>query len=196
MPTTIHGAGQAATMSSSKHTKIKERLALAQRILTTGIEMPPCSRCEKKHTKCVVSDDSKRCSECIRVNARCDAGGPSASDWDKLEREERRLQEEEEEAMAKILRLRKQQRLFRSRAKDMLRRGLKTMDELDEAEERERKEAEAKEALPHSPPPTVSGGAVLDPELDFSTFDHAALSPSYWPSWGVDGGTPPATLGS
>jgi hypothetical protein len=42
----------------------------------------------------------------------------------------------------------------------MLRRGLKTMDELDEAEERERKEAEAKEAFPHSPPTTVSEGVV------------------------------------
>jgi len=83
--------------------------------------MPPCSRCEKKQLKCIVSDDSKRCNECVRTNAWCDAGGPSASEWEKLECEERRLQEEEEEAMAKILRLRKQQRLFRSRAKDMLR---------------------------------------------------------------------------
>jgi len=83
--------------------------------------MPPCSRCEKKQLKCIVSNDSKRCNECVCTNARCDAGGPSASEWEKLEREERRLQEEEEEAMAKILRLRKQQRLFRSRAKDMLR---------------------------------------------------------------------------
>ncbi|KFY90629.1 hypothetical protein V500_05072 [Pseudogymnoascus sp. VKM F-4518 (FW-2643)] len=81
--------------------------------------------------------------------------------------------------MAKILRLCKQQRLFRSYAKDMLRCGLKTMDELDKAEEKERKEAEAKGALPYSPPPTVSKGAVLNPKLDFSTFNYAALSLSY-----------------
>jgi len=83
--------------------------------------MPPYSRCEKKQLKCIVSNDLKRCNECVCTNAQCDVGSPSASEWEKLEREERRLQEEEEEAMAKILRLRKQQRLFRSRAKDMLR---------------------------------------------------------------------------
>lgn len=182
-------------MSSSKHTKLKERLALSQRISATGFEMPSCSRCEKKHTKCIVSDDSKRCSECVRVNARCDAGGPSISDWDKLEREERRLQEEEEEAMAKILRLRKQQRLFRSRAKDMLRRGLKTMDELDEVEEKERKEAEAKATLLHSPPATVSESVAPDQDF-FPNVDPAVFSPSYWPNWGADGGTPPTALGS
>lgn len=78
-------------MSSSKYTKIKERIALSQRILATGYKMPSCSRCEKKHIKCIVSDDSKRYSECVYTNACCDTGGPSASDWDKLEREERRL---------------------------------------------------------------------------------------------------------
>ena len=134
--------------------------------------MPPCSRCEKKELKCIVSDDSKRCNECVRTNARCDAGGPSAVEWEKLEREERRLQEEEEEAMAKILRLRKQQRLFRSRAKDMLRRGLKTMDELDEAEEKERKEAEAKEPAPSTTNPSAHDATSSDL--------FSALSPSFW----------------
>ena len=177
-------------MTLSKHTKIKERLALAQRILTTGVEMPSCGRCEKKQSKCVISDASKRCSECVRTNARCDAGGPSASDWEKLEREERRLQEEEEEAMAKILRLRKQQRLFRSRAKDMLQRGLKTMDELDEAEERERKEAEATQARHPGLPSTAPKDSV--PEQDL----FAALSPSFWQQWDVVDETPSADLGS
>ncbi|ELR02018.1 hypothetical protein GMDG_05182 [Pseudogymnoascus destructans 20631-21] len=78
--------------------------------------------------------------------------------WDKLEHKERRLQKEEEEAIAKILQLHKQQRLFHSCAKDMLRCGLKTIDELDEAEERERREAEAKRSFLHNPPPTVSKG--------------------------------------
>lgn len=177
-------------MTLSKHTKIKERLSLSQRISTTGVEMPPCGHCQKKQTKCIISDASKRCSECVRTNARCDAGGPSASDWEKLEREERRLQEEEEEAMAKILRLRKHQRLFRSRAKDMLRRGLKTMDELDEAEERERKEAEAALACQLSPPPTTSD--VVVSELDL----FAALSPSVWQQWDAVDETPSTDLGS
>jgi hypothetical protein len=180
-------------MSSSKHTKIKERLALAQRITATSIEMPPCDRCEKKQKsgekiKCIVSDNSRRCSECVRTNARCDAGGPSASEWEKLEREERRLQEEEEEAMAKILRLRKQQRLFRSRAKDMLRRGLQTMDELDEVEERERQEQKAGESTQQN-----NQEAVASPGPSADLFE--SLSPSFWEVWGADAGTPPTSQG-
>ena len=73
--------------------------------------------------------------------------------------------------MAKILWLRKQQRLFRSRAKDMLRRGLKTMDELDEAEEKERKEAEAKEPAPSTTNPSTH--SVDSPNL------FSSLSPSF-----------------
>ncbi|ELR02931.1 hypothetical protein GMDG_01152 [Pseudogymnoascus destructans 20631-21] len=177
-------------MSSSKHTKIKERLALSQRVLATGFEMPSCNRCEKKHLKCVVSDDSKCCSQCVRVNARCDACVPSISDWDKIEREEHCLQAEEEAAMAKILRLRQQQRLFCSRAKDMLCHGLKTMDKLDEAEEKERREAEAKGALLHTPPTTVSEDVA--PDQDF----FAVLSHGFFEHWGVDGEMPPAILDS
>ena len=56
----------------------------------------------------------------------------------KLKREEERLDREEEETLSKLLRLRKQKRLIRTRGKDMLRRGLKTLDELDAAEEAER----------------------------------------------------------
>ncbi|OBT70528.1 hypothetical protein VF21_10439, partial [Pseudogymnoascus sp. 05NY08] len=63
--------------------------------------------------------------------------GPEHPDWVKLEREEDRLDREEEETLSKLLRLRKQKRLIRTRGKDMLRRGLKTLDELDAAEEAE-----------------------------------------------------------
>ena len=78
--------------------------------------------------------------------------------------------------MAKQLRLRKQQKLLKTRGTKMLRRGLKTLNELDEAEERERAEA----AAPASPPrePLFSGGPMV---MSFSPkFDRAALSPSYW----------------
>jgi hypothetical protein len=57
----------------------------------------------------------------------------------------------------------------------MLYYSLKTIDELNEVEERERKEAKAKEPLPYSPPPTVSKSAVLNPKLDFLTFNYIAL---------------------
>ena len=63
----------------------------------------------------------------------------------KIEKEEQRLQQEEEKAMAKILYLHKQQRSLKSRALEMLCRGLASLDELDAAEERERKEQEERE---------------------------------------------------
>jgi hypothetical protein len=59
----------------------------------------------------------------------------------------------------------------------MLRRGLKSLDELEAAKERERVALAETARLPVSPPTTNSG--VPDLELDFSTFDHAALSLSY-----------------
>jgi len=69
--------------------------------------MPPYSRCKKKQLKCIVSNDLKWYNEYVCINARYNVGGPSTIKWEKLKREERRLQEEEEEAMAKILQLRK-----------------------------------------------------------------------------------------
>ena len=45
-----------------------------------------------------------------------------------------------QEAMAKQLRLRKQQKLLKTRGAEMLRRGLQSLDELEEIEEKERKE--------------------------------------------------------
>ena len=70
------------------------------------------------------------------------------------------------------MRLQKQQKSFRKRAWEMLRRGLKTMDELDEAEEKERQEKENSErasceavaALPTDPvdPFALDPALVLD----------------------------------
>jgi len=42
------------------------------------------------------------------------------------------------------MRIRKMQKSLKERGAEMLRRGLKTLDELDEAEEKERKKAETK----------------------------------------------------
>ncbi|KFY68873.1 hypothetical protein V496_00696 [Pseudogymnoascus sp. VKM F-4515 (FW-2607)] len=71
----------------------------------------------------------------------------------------------------------------------MLRRGLKTLDELEEVEERKRREAEAHAHLA-SPSATNSGSAVPKPDY------LSALSPRFFDRWGVDGGTPLATLGN
>ena len=55
-------------MSSLKHIKIKERIALANKIKSYRLKMPSYSRYKKqKHLSavCIVSDDSSRCSKCV-----------------------------------------------------------------------------------------------------------------------------------
>jgi len=79
------------------------------------------------------------------------------------------LQTEKEEAfaslaasMAKLQRVEKTQRLLKTRAGEMLRRGLKTMDELDAAEEAERA----------STPALVNpSGSPLDPPDDLFSLE-------------------------
>ena len=149
--------------------KFKEREELHKRIEHHGIEMSPCSYCLKHNKKCIVSDSSTRCGECARFGKKCDVAGPSAAEWQALEREEKRLQTEKEEAfaslaasMAKLQRVEKTQRLLKTRAGEMLRRGLKTMDELDAAEEAERASA----------PALVSpSGSPLDPPDDLFSLE-------------------------
>jgi len=143
--------------------KRKEREFLALRVESLGFEMAPCSYCEKRNKACVVSPDSSKCAECIRQKRKCNVEGPSTSDWSALDTMEERLERETEEtaqvmatAAAKLARLQKQKKLLRTRAKDMLKRGLKTLDELDEAEAKEREEAVVQERTPST------SGALAD----------------------------------
>jgi hypothetical protein len=74
----------------------------------------------------------------------------------------------------------------------MLRRGLKTMDELDEAEEKERQEKEnseraSREAVAALPTDPVDPFA-LDPAL--------VLDQSFWVELGFADGIPPASRGN
>ena len=140
--------------------------------------MPPCSRCTRRNTKCVVSDESKRCAECVKSSVKCDATSPSLGDWERLQREEERLAREmdaamnqAQEAMARQLRLARQQKLLKARGGEMLRRGLATLDELNEAEEAERKKAEAEASVPTTTDPSAHG--VDSPNL------FSSLSPSF-----------------
>ena len=133
-------------MPVERSKKYRERLELALLIEAHGVTMPQCSFCEKNERKCVVStENSSRCNECVRRGQKCDVSGPSLSDLSSLLREQERLDREEEETTTKLLRLQKHKKFLRKRAGEMLRRGLKTMDELDEAEEKERKDKEEAE---------------------------------------------------
>ncbi len=165
--------------------------------------MSPCSRCSKYGKKCIVAPDSSRCAECILAggSTKCDVLGPSAQDWSRLEAEEERLNDEEAkttailaEAAAKLARLQKQKKSLRTRAREMLRRGVATLDELDrveavEAEERERLNRE----VPPPFGPFISDAVDLSQVLGLDDFDP---DPSFWATLDFAGGTARASQGS
>lgn len=172
--------------------KLQERNDLVRRIIKNGYElheMDSCSNCVRRNVTCVSSSkDSRRCAECVRRNMKekCDCMGPEHPDWVKLEREEERLDREEEETLSKLLRLRKQKRLIRTRGKDMLRRGLKTLDELDAAEEAERVAAEKQDAAEAEKQAAIEASTTAE-EASASS-DPLVYSPASWDQWLADGG--------
>jgi hypothetical protein len=144
--------------------KCKERESLTARVTFSGLEMPPCSYCKKHDQKCIVAPDSSRCSEYIRLKRKCNVEGPSASDWRNIDSLKERLEREAEETAelmvtvaAKLACIQKQQQLLRTRAQDMLKYGLKSLDELDEVEAKEKEEKEAQERT------AVNSAALADP---------------------------------
>jgi hypothetical protein len=171
--------------------QIKERSALSARIIKCGIEMLPCSFCKRNDKKCIVSGEgSTRCSECAQGGKKCDVEGLPVNDWESLEREEQRIEHEREATLAKLLRLDKQQRFLKRQGREMLKRGLKSLDELDAAEEKERDEAA------HSPNRTTPTASASESALGI-----LEMSPSSWDQFLVDigvgagGRTPPLTHG-
>lgn len=184
--------------------KLQERNDLVRRIIKNGYEiqeMDSCSNCVRRNVTCVSSpNDSRKCAECVWRRLKCDCMGPEHPDWVKLEKEEERLDREEEETLAKLIRLRKQKRLIRTRGKDMLRRGLKTLDELDAAEEAERVATEVVQAVEDATTQRPSAfflGPSTSSVPNFA-FDPLALSPPSFDRWAQDVGdeTPPAIRGN
>ena len=180
--------------------KYKERVELALLIEACGITMPSCTYCEKHSRRCILSkENSIRCSECIRRGQKCDISGPSAGDMMSIIREQERLDQEREATLSKLLRLDKQQRFLRNRASEMIRRGLKTMDELEEVEGRERLENERVEKEKEMASASVAGPSddsfAFDSSLDPSIL--ASMdSPSFWANSGISGEMPPTSQGS
>lgn len=190
-------------MSSIVTRKRTERLKLAREIESSGVEMNPCSHCQKQNRKCVLDNEkSSRCAECVRSKKACDgkassweANVPSMGDWESIARQKAKLEDQEEEAMAKILRLRKQRKFLLRREAEMTKRGLKFLDELDAAEENEKKNAEEK----------AVAAQIVQSEGDLLATDNrglaiaddlfTAVSPSFWMELGVPDGNRSASQG-
>jgi hypothetical protein len=135
--------------------KRKESEALASCIKHTSFEMFQYSRCEKRNTKYVVSDkeNSGRCSEYVLYKDCYNVKGILISKWQSLEREEACLEFEKERAFqlivkntAYVLCFEKQQRFLKSKRKDIVCRGLKTLNKLEETEEKEKQIKEERAA--------------------------------------------------
>jgi hypothetical protein len=175
------------------------REELAERICATGFDMLPCSSCERNNRSCVLSSEegSGRCSECVRRGVKCDVEGIPVGDWRSLAREEARLKAEEaaafqlmRDSMARVERLKKQQEFLKKKGVDMLRRGLRTMDELEAVEEREKQEGE--ERARREAATTVPDQPAPDPY----DFDALALDQAFWAEMGSAGGNSQASQGN
>ncbi len=91
--------------------------------------------------------------------------------------------------MSKILRLWKQQRLLDNYKKEIISRGLETLEELEKAKAAEKGELEHQEAA------AISLAKAVD-FLANPVMDPASLSDSFQEGLGFSGGTPQVTLGS
>ena len=62
--------------------------------------MPVCSRCRRRSDVYVVSSDSDRCASYVLAgsNTKYDVFGPSSSEWNTLERTERKIADDLKEA--------------------------------------------------------------------------------------------------
>ncbi|KAJ5129195.1 uncharacterized protein N7515_004266 [Penicillium bovifimosum] len=122
---------------------------LHQLIEDEGFEsVTPCRRCVSLNKTCIRSDRSLRCNNCVRGGGKIKCEMPestfSDAEWRRLIKFQNSLESEEEELLAKVLRLRKQRRLLQKRAGDFIARKY---EEISELEELERREAEERERL-------------------------------------------------
>jgi dynactin complex subunit len=181
----------------------KERCALGSRINKEGVEMFPCTNCAGSLRKCYVSEKEKtaRCGECFKRGLKCDVRNLPVSDWAAIEREEARISRELaqttadlHQTLARQSRLMKQQEFIKTRAKEMLKRGVESLDELDvaEAADREREEQAARRAKEAAAAHALTTGfSGVAEQVDLSAF----FAPG-WESLGVVGGTASTPPGS
>ncbi|KAF5009660.1 hypothetical protein FDECE_4137 [Fusarium decemcellulare] len=132
---------------SSENAK-QRKIRLLETILQHSIEMAPCSSCAKRGlTSCQVSPtDSSRCSECVRLNLpRCDVVEVSPAQLRHIAVQHQKLEEELERAEEKVLRLRKQKKLWFEKMMRAVSRGLDTVEELERVEKEEAEKEAARQ---------------------------------------------------
>src|SRR5690242_15755430 len=138
-------------MPPERSTPRVDHIALGKEIQITGKKMAPCTRCANSGKLCIAPRDKKlnRCGRCTQMGRTCDVREmnrmPTVFDWESIDAQIEKLNDQKDEAMAKILRLNKQEKLLRERKQKMIAAGLNSMDELDALEALEAKEKEERE---------------------------------------------------
>ncbi|KAJ0128879.1 Secreted in xylem 9 [Fusarium oxysporum f. sp. albedinis] len=74
----------------------------------------PCTCCFRGNKRCVISADSSRCNKCIRSKKSCD-GTQVASSLMTLMKQEKKLENDEDEASKDLLRLHEEMAALQSR---------------------------------------------------------------------------------
>ena len=176
-------------MSSSSSIKKNK---LADWIKVEGFELCfPCDRCAHLHKPCFKSLSSDCCNECVKAgSSRCIMPESSFSDaeWKRLVKAQNSLEEEEEVALAKLLRLRKQKRLLQKRAGDFIACDIKEVKELEELEEKERVACEEQEVLQKQQEKAAAEMQQLAAVSDDPNLTQMLDSPSFWNDLGLSAG--------
>lgn len=161
-------------VKSSKSRSTKEyRSVTSAYIRSEGFKAFPCTRCvDRGLSDCFVIQGVERCHACFFIGRSCDCSRipmssrgsclrlfvvfPCSSVFlvTKVQSELERLEQEEDsaeallvETLARISRLRKQQKLLRTKGVEMVKKNLSSMEELEEEERREAEETARSEEL-------------------------------------------------
>lgn len=177
--------------STNRPKKTEERHRLLALIEQFGVEVMPCSFCQGRHFRCEMMEGVSRCKECVRRGRSCDGLLVGSTIRRVVDADDRLKVEEEKteekllaaqaalsEAVAKLVRIRKQRASLKTRGVDLARRGAASLDELDALE---REEAEAAISAQASGAVGVIDWSVLSsgfyPELAMRPSPGGASSP-------------------
>ncbi|RKK07028.1 hypothetical protein BFJ65_g7214 [Fusarium oxysporum f. sp. cepae] len=157
----------------------QRRLARAKLIASTGYEIMPCSFCTENHTKCMMKEGWKNCSECTRRGRSCDGKGVTLTEADRLVQEKNRIEADEEateeeliqlqrqlnERLSKLMRLRRQKRLIQTKGLRALEKELATMSDSEKADCLVPEADRVVESVEAGAPDLIDWSVVFDPSF-------------------------------
>ena len=134
-------------------TQFHNRVSLSARIDQNGeIAMMSCRRCEEKGLKCKLSSLSSKCFRCVAAEEKCQTAEPTPTDFFRLDRAMKRLEQKELKAeiilnaaaeqfriaveqirlsRIKLRRLQKQKKFLKDREKKLFDKNLSDVEEFE-----------------------------------------------------------------